>query len=147
MKNLFLFAILFLSFTTFGQVTSDEFRDAAEKATKRYNNVNKKCVPYTKKLYSFLENNASKYDIKSYTIYLYYTEVSNINIVHDDYLEGTVAISDNGKHYVIEIDGYVFDNHHPRGKSRYNWEKKLVCMNGTFPEGFDKDPKKLSEVK
>jgi|ERR1051326_2868281 hypothetical protein len=33
------------------------------------------------------------------------------------------AISTNGKHYGVEVEGVVYDNFHPKGLKRASWEE------------------------
>ncbi len=42
------------------------------------------------------------------------------------------AISQNGKHYGIEVRGKVFDNLSPFGLLRENWLKDFSCHSGNF---------------
>jgi hypothetical protein len=99
--------------TASAQVTSTAFRNAAFAATSEYNNVNLACAGYARALYNFVKPNARKYKIKSYKIYK--LEAPR-QILHLDYENGDVSISQNGVHYYLIIDGYAFDNHHPTGK-------------------------------
>lgn len=98
----------------FAQVTSDAFKKDASAATSKYNNVNYACSDYAKALYGFVKPNAAKYKIASYKIYK--MEVPSGLIMHDDYSTKT-AITLNGVHYYLAIDGYGFDNHHSTGKA------------------------------
>ncbi len=136
MNRIFLIFILFFSICTFSQVDSDAFKNAAKTATKLFNE-NKQCVPYVVCLNKFLDLNSTKYKIKSYKSYKYSTIQINAYINHNGFDLGNTPISDNGLHYIVEIDGYVFDNNNPQGILKSTWESKLECIKGIFPKGFN----------
>lgn len=136
MKKLGFILFFFLLMGNINAQASKEFKDAAFRATSRYNNVNKKCDKYADKLLAFLRTNASKYDVDSYKAYKVTAKNGNQYIVHDDYSKNK-AISINGTHVFVVIEGEVFDNHHPRGADMADWSSKLVCPSGSYPSGFD----------
>jgi hypothetical protein len=113
------------------QVTTDAFKNAAFAATIKYNNRNLVCKEYARALYDFLKVNAAKYKINSYRVYQIKVPLKPGRIFHDDY-SVTDPISTNGIHYVLLIDGYVFDNHHPKGKLKKEFDSGLVVP--TTPE-------------
>ena len=135
MKIIFTSLLIIISLNLKAQVTTTSFKLAAKTATTTYNK-NKECVNYVKTLTVFLKANASKYRIIKYTVYKYSSKRINIFLVHD-YDAGKTAISDNGIHYVVDVDGYIFDNNHPEGQLKTDWEKLLECVDGTFPIGFN----------
>ena len=47
-------------------------------------------------------------------------------------------ISSNGRHVVVEVDGYIFDNVHPYGVERSTWEQTLHTVRGNFEATFIK---------
>jgi Papain fold toxin 2 len=113
------------------QVTTDTFKNAAFTATSKYNNKNLVCKEYARTLYDFVKVNATKYKIGSYKTYQIKVPLKPGRIFHDDY-SATDPISTNGIHYVLLIDGYVFDNHHPKGKIQKEFNAGLVVA--TSPE-------------
>jgi hypothetical protein len=113
------------------QVTTDTFKNAAFAATSKYNNKNLVCKEYARTLYDFVKVNATKYKIASYKVYQIKVPLKPGRIFHDDY-STTDPISTNGIHYVLLIDGYVFDNHHPKGKLKKDFDAGLVVS--TTPE-------------
>jgi Papain fold toxin 2 len=113
------------------QVTTDTFKNAAFAATSNYNNKNLVCKEYARTLYDFVKVNAAKYKIGSYKVYQIKVPLKPGRIFHDDY-SATDPISTNGIHYVLLIDGYIFDNHHPKGKLQKEFNSGLVVS--TSPE-------------
>ncbi len=107
------------------QVTTDTFKNTAFTATGKYNNKNLVCKEYARTLYDFVKVNATKYKIGSYKAYQIKVPLKPGRIFHDDY-SATDPISTNGIHYVLLIDGYVFDNHHPKGKLQQEFNAGLV---------------------
>jgi hypothetical protein len=46
------------------------------------------------------------------------------------------AISTNGRHVAVEVDGIIFDNITPKGIARADWEASLSTRAGGFNESF-----------
>jgi Papain fold toxin 2 len=107
------------------QVTTDTFKNDAFAATSKYNNKNLVCKEYARTLYDFVKVNAAKYKLGSYKVYQIKVPLNPGRIFHDDY-SATDPISTNGIHYLLLIDGYVFDNHHPKGKLQKEFNAGLV---------------------
>lgn len=57
-------------------------------------------------------------------------------MTHDDYYPASKTISINGRHVIAIVDGEVFDNHHPKGAVKADWDSKLHNPAGTYPVGF-----------
>jgi Papain fold toxin 2 len=93
---------------------------------KSNNNVNFRCIEYQKALKVFLDANKSKYGISS----IQYFEIKGATsfIKHSDYQNGNTNISEGGVHRITLIDGYIFDNHHPKGKLKAEWDKGLIII-------------------
>jgi hypothetical protein len=90
------------------------------------NNKNGRCVEYQQKLKEYLDANKTKYKISS----IQYFEIKGATsyIDHLDYKNGTVHISTNGIHRFTLVDGYIFDNHHPKGVLKSDWDKGLIII-------------------
>lgn len=141
-KNFFLglMSLIFVILLGVTQLTvqaqpSQSFVDAASAATASYNNVNLKCKEYAKTLNTFLKGNAATYGVKSFKHYrITVQDATNFPfIVHDSYKSGGEAISTNGVHIMTVVDGYVFDNLHPKGKQKQTWESQLHTPSGFKP--------------
>ncbi len=44
----------------------------------------------------------------------------------------TESITDNGRHYGVEVRGLVFDNLSSEGMNREDWQKDFSCHSGQF---------------
>jgi hypothetical protein len=42
------------------------------------------------------------------------------------------AISEKGKHFGVEVEGFVFDNLHPNGTLRKRWKRQFDCASHRF---------------
>lgn len=107
------------------QVTTDTFKNAAFAATSKYNNKNLACKDYAITLHGFVQANAVKHKIISYKAYEIKVPPKVGIMYHADYSQ-TDPITTNGTHYVLLIDGYVFDNHHPKGMLKSSFDVGLI---------------------